>query len=427
EGLVLRDDVPAVGVTVYAGRPRQTFTAVTGPDGRYVIRGIAPGRYRVKARDSTMPFVSHPDAVEVTSGATTEVATFELEAGRRVTGFVVDQADRPIAGALVFVPASLSTAYTDDAGRFEIDVAPDVEELQVWSADQRVHVTERIGRRQMEIRLDTVPRRTVRARVIGLPSRRPITRAVLRVTADRSDPTWEQALSDQRDIPSMAVEMVNGSLVADLPIGKSRIEISCQGFAPFVTEVDLESDQSQPFDLGSVLLEPGAKVRGRVVGATGQPIPGAAVWLGREVDRFQSKFRVQVRTDSDGRFELGGVSPRNRDLIVASEGMSTALYQIRIPADLIDDAPFTVEMQPASLIEVQVFDAAGQPTENGVVRLQKDGTTMAFAYPDTTGRARFMAPSAGEYVLELFGEGVQGSLFVGQRPERYELTLRSEQ
>ena len=92
------------------------------------------------------------------------------------------------------------------------------------------------------------------------------------------------------------------------PAGRSELVLQAPGYGPFAQVVDVESRRET--DLGEVLLEPGNRIRGIVKGPDGDPVPGAMVFLGKEID--SSNFTPETFADASGWFELAGVTPRSR-------------------------------------------------------------------------------------------------------------------
>jgi Carboxypeptidase regulatory-like domain len=84
-----------------AGR-RDTASTYSGADGRFVLRGLWPGRaLRVEA--SASKFVpARLDGIELAAGTVRSGLTLSLHAGATATGTVTDQQDRPLANVQVF-------------------------------------------------------------------------------------------------------------------------------------------------------------------------------------------------------------------------------------------------------------------------------------------------------------------------------------
>src|SRR5690606_11225703 len=133
-GRVTRGGRPLPGASVFIGRGLRGATAVTGPDGGYELHNVAPGRYRVMARWSTLPIQVADGVAEVVSGGVIDAMDIGFPPGRRVRGVVYDEGGAPVAEALVFVAgAPGASSATDAAGRFEMEVPEGDVELQFYS------------------------------------------------------------------------------------------------------------------------------------------------------------------------------------------------------------------------------------------------------------------------------------------------------
>ncbi|MEK6798443.1 MAG: carboxypeptidase regulatory-like domain-containing protein [Planctomycetota bacterium] len=123
----------ATGDAVYGARVvvgesgEDSPRAWSEPNGRFAVRGVAPGKAPVTVYMAGFS----PDLreVEVTTGSAT-TADFRLEVSEALVGVVVDQDDKPIAGAEVMVSSWRGyktmglRSRTDEQGRFSLEDAP---------------------------------------------------------------------------------------------------------------------------------------------------------------------------------------------------------------------------------------------------------------------------------------------------------------
>lgn len=425
EGYVMRNGEPVAGATVFAAQPRASHVAATGRDGKFSVRSLAPGQYRVKVRYSTMPMESLAEPFEVVSGRSTRVPDVEIPGGRRVHGRVVEARNsRPIPDAFVFAPDRMgSWIRTDVFGRFTLEVGSDIESLIFYTPDLESHVTRPIRKGEDEMLVDLpLPRRgAIRARVLG-PDRKPVTSGVIRVDFLESGVPGEPS----RDIESRVVEMTGGLLMADgIPVGAGKLTLQCQGFAPYVTDIKLDSPR-ETLDLDRIVLEPGAQVHGRVVDGDGMPVPAAMVFVGLQADVFQSRFRPQTTTDREGRFTVGGIAAHSSRIVVQSDQYAIATAAVSV-ADLLRgaDDPLTIKLQRRSTITVRVFDAGGELTEDRIVLLRRGAAVVGDDLPDPSGKVRFVTPGPGRYRVLIFGEEAEAVVEVGEEPKNYTVDLRS--
>ena len=427
-GRVTRAGRPLAGATVFAGQPKRNRATVSGPDGRFEIRGLAPASYRVKARYSTLPFGIVPGATPVESGQTSEVPDIEIQAGRRIAGLVQDLNGRPLADALVFVPGSYGASMrTDENGKFGLEIDADATSLQVYAPDFSVSTQEPIPERwsgheyEMFIDLPVAPRGVFQARVLGLPERIPVTRGVLRVRSLGEDGEYD----GERDIASRSVEMPAGKLSVDwVPLGRSEVTLHCQGYLPFVATVEVER-RADPSSARTVLLEPGVAVPLRVAGSTGEPIANATVFLGQEADLFQPGFRGQGTTDVEGCIAVRGVGAEARHVVVYAPGRAVAATELLIPDDLLRSKsdPRIITLPAASSIRAQIEDADGDPVD-GVVMLQKGEAFVGQRFILDGEPAEFTTFGPGDYRIWVFGdEGSGRFVTVDATPSVHDVVL----
>ena len=123
--VVGEDGRPIGGARVEAqrdGASKAAARAVSDADGTFVLRGLEPGDYAVRARAAGYARGA-PIRLEVRSGA---AATIRLVLGRRavVAGLVQDNLGRPLAGALVLSlggPGRIVRTGADGSFRLEVD------------------------------------------------------------------------------------------------------------------------------------------------------------------------------------------------------------------------------------------------------------------------------------------------------------------
>ncbi|MBL8733947.1 MAG: carboxypeptidase regulatory-like domain-containing protein [Planctomycetes bacterium] len=394
EGRVLRGNRRLTGALVTAvtvdGELGQGQT-VTGADGAFVIDGLVAGAYRVVARLPSLPNGTRERTVQVGAGDD-EPVLLVLDAGRTVHGVVTGSDGQPLPGVFVGVRgAGASTATTDVNGDFLLELPDRAVDLQLSFGDrasmQSVHVP--LGQERVEVVFDTPATGTLVAQVASLPGKKRVRSALLRVVALAGDADGEQFVR--------WVELNDGELRLTCPVGRHRIEIRCEGHAPFVAVRELAS--GEVLRLGDVLLEPGARLRGVVRDEDGRPVAGAGVLLGEETDL--DVLEPRVVTAADGSFELTGVTSRSARLVVRASGAATRVLDLELPRDVLTPEPLVVTLERGTMIEVSVPPDLARDT--GLVQLRRQGRVLASAVLDEQGRAWFANRGAGTYSIELFG------------------------
>jgi len=116
---------------------------IINPDGELVdlkiVTADANGNFRVTFKiPATIPTGKWTKfgiyTVKAKSGAYEATATFELSTVAWLTGVVIDEAGRPVAGATVMVVETGATATTDTSGKFTLYVNPGTWTLEVSKA-----------------------------------------------------------------------------------------------------------------------------------------------------------------------------------------------------------------------------------------------------------------------------------------------------
>ncbi|CAN0495734.1 unnamed protein product, partial [Discosporangium mesarthrocarpum] len=242
------------------------------------------------------------------------------------------------------------------------------------------------------IELEAPPTCRLIGNVFGLPRRMRVLGALLRLSS---------LAEDGGETRTRWVEMQDGELdFALCPSGDVRIEISADGYAPFTITRMLEANETH--NLGEVLLEPGARLRGVVRDADGKNVADAAVVLGEESDL--DLYEPAVRSAVDGSFTLQGVTSRSNQLVVRAPGFAASTVEIQLPRDVLSADPLEVVLERGATIEVVATNA---PRSGGLVQLRRNGHLLANEELDDDGKAWFANRSAGSYTVELFGGQVE--------------------
>ncbi len=404
QGRVHRNRRGLAGASVTAVGTDSQAVTMTRRDGTFVFEDLMPGEYGVRARLPSMPTGSAEQRVVARADGAPPEAVFEIDSGRVVRGAVSGTDGQPVPGALVTVRGAVGqTTMTDTGGDFLLELPARAIDLQVSLGDRTRPKVVSLGASEesVAIRLDTPPVTSVSAIVSGLPSRKRMSSALVRFAR----------LDDAGDASPRSTwfELPNGELSwTACPVGRVHVEIWCEGFAPFVD--DREFVAGAPHNFGDVLLEPGARLTGRVLGPDGSAVANALVWLGEEADA--DLYEPRVRSAADGMFRLGGVSSRSSRLVVRAPGYAPRSVDLVLPQDVLADEPLDVVLERGAVIEVAV--ARDLAMGNAGVELRQGGQLVATSDLDDAGRAWFPNRAAGTYTVGLFGgEGAPKPVVVG--------------
>lgn len=392
-GRVLRGtgSVGIAGATVVVAGEQTQAQVVSDRDGNWAIDDLIPGNYRVRAR---MPTGLVERVVQLRAGTAGTIVDLRVDTGRTVRGMVRGSDGQPLPGALVAPRGGGGrTTVTDGSGEFVLEVPQRAEALQVALFDRSLQRIVPLvpGKELVEVKLDTPPTCTLLARVAGLPGRKPLAGGVLRIVRLDGD--------DELERSSRWLEFPDGQLRWPLcPTGHLRVEVWCEGHAPI--RRDGEFAAGKEHDLGELLLEPGAHLRGVVRDVDGALVPNAVVLLGEEGDL--QLFESGQRTDADGSFRLRGVTNRSDTLVVRAPGYAPAVATLTLPDDLLSPEPFELRLSRGATIRVNV---PRNLREGGYVQLLRDGRLLAASEVDESGRVEFVHRAVGAYLVRLVGSG----------------------
>lgn len=393
-GRALRGNLPVAGALIGVIGAEAQAVVVSDADGRFECADLPPGDYRVRARYGNSAAVMVQAPVRARIDGPPASVTVAFPPGRMLTGTVRGGGGQAVPGAVVLLREGGNTPIVSDAeGRFAIEVPLRPVELLVHHGDRsRAQIVAvPMDRDRIDVQLAIPPSGTLLARVQGLPGRKHLPGGLLKVTRLEG--------GEEAETTAQWVEMQHGELRLPFhPAGHTRIALCCEGFAPFVTEVELEPAGTRL--LPEVLLEPGCRVRGQVLDELGKPVAGAEVFLGEEADG--ESFLPQLRTAADGTFELSGVTTASAAVVVRQQGFATLEHQLRLPQDVLSARPIELRLQRGGSIEVAVTGALVD--DASIVLLRRQGRVVTSAALDERGRALFPNRAAGSYVVELAGK-----------------------
>ena len=238
-----------------------------------------------------------------------------------------------------------------------------------------------------------------------------------------------------QDDPWLAVTGVEGRFeTRDVPARRLDVTARGRGLAP-LTVRGLELPPGlRPVDLGTLYLEPGARVEGRVLDPDGAPLAGAEIWSASSSGRppvlaFDRPAPPAALSDAAGRFAVEDLAPGLAvDLWVGRDGFLPAvLTGIEAPSA----RPIEVELRRAATLAGRVVDADGRAIEGAEVsaRIEAAGAEppvsgTAAAVTDGAGRFELADVAPGRLRVDAFAEGFQASseqtfgLAAGERLEQ---------
>jgi protocatechuate 3,4-dioxygenase beta subunit len=385
--LELTDVTPAGPPSGVANPPATPalFTARSGSDGKFAVRNVPGGTYKLVAARIGGLFVPVEygqrgvlgRGVSFSLGEGQQMRDIRLEMAPvgTITGRVFDENARPVGHAAVL---ALSPMYREDQ--------------QIWNVMQIVHTDDRgeyrlfslvPGIYRVAVRPEDPNRRSAVLNVVPPGRRGPYEQATSPVITKRILPTGETVEETYRFV------YYGGSTDAARAVPLNLTPGGTLG------AIDI------PIAAGKVKS---LHVRGRVIdGTNGNPAAGAAVRL---IPRTFSAFMIvpTTTTDANGRFDLAGVSPGNYQLYFLGAQVPAA----RTPPGVPPPPP------PPPLMTMTFVDVGNEDVENINVTINLGSTVAA--------RAAIEGKQEGDpdlakmrVVLESVPNGVaMVSLFTGQ-------------
>jgi protocatechuate 3,4-dioxygenase beta subunit len=385
-------------------RPRRQ--AFTDGDGRFVIDGLPRRELDVVAW--------HPDgasaivAADLATAREREVALV-LDVEGAIVGQVVDQAGSGVGDAQVLAEPvwsggtadqqawsvrGVQEALTDPDGHFRVAGLP--------AGDYRV----RAARAEADEEALWTSTPTV-ARPGGPPLRL--------VLADDGGIVGQVAFADGRT-PAMVTIAIDGgsgrptartdgSFAIATRAGEHLLVVSGPGFVPKkVPGVKVASARAT--DVGTITVEAGRSISGRVLDSAGAPVAGATVAAGTQLSGGGSEVFIadespgarSTETDADGRFVITGFQPRALTIVAGKTGVG------RSPSVAIARGPDSVVLD---LVLAPVggltgtITRGGQPLGETVVIANPAGATASnfFVVTGADGSFAFDTLTPGPYLL----------------------------
>ena len=336
--------------------------ATTGADGRFTIPHVYARPLRLVARSG---------ARIATGSAREKAIVLKLAPARRITGTLIDEADKPVAGAIANAlgDGTGDSTLTDARGAFSISVPPgqylvsasahnlesDDKAADVTSGDANValHATRLIPLQG----------------IVQTADGKPVGGAALFVLAGEGDDAMQMPLSPRASgadgrfrLRTKIIDSQPERIVAmkpGMPLATS----------PVITPRTREVVVTMP--------DGGVDVRGVVTGPDGKPVAGVAVTPLPGERQFGEPALLWATTDASGRFS-GHLAAGAAALGFAKHGYVRAQQRVTVAADA---KPVAVSLRATVGIRGRVVNADGSPaadvpvmTHNEQVQTDANGT-----------------------------------------------------
>ena len=354
----------------------------TDREGRYTVTGPTKGRLQVEVRASGfLPRRLTLFAKDLASGRAPTVA---LERAVRIRGSVLGPKGKPLAGASVIAihASALGTrtfspydpvadrAAASPAGGFELRQLKAGEEYELRVAMPGFFPVARsivTSRDAAPVTVQLQPACAVRG-LLRDPEGQPV--AAARVFLRPARRAGREQPDRGPSPPAIESDPAGRFSIPESPAAEVDLEVRKPGYAPALRRtVRVGPSCKGSFDLGAVILNPGARLTGRVVDPGGKAVPEAEVFL---VERLPAAQLPRGRkpdavTGRDGSFSLGdlhrGVA---HHLLVKADGyLGKEVRGVRPPGS----GPVLIRLEPAAALSGRVLDEEGEAVSGAEVGL----------------------------------------------------------
>lgn len=214
-----------------------------------------------------------------------------------------------------------------------------------------------------------------------------------------------------------------GKFELEAPAGHHNLSIAGPGFVKKLHPVDIPADKT--LDAGTITVEKGRSVAGRVLTPDGRPVEGAKVWAGRQlfgdgstvmIEAMASQMGVRsTTTDADGGFVIAGVG--DKGLVLAAEHATLGRTKTVSIAKGVDAPTVELVLQPFASLSGKVV-RGGKPVAYAIIMViaqaAAQGSMMVKSGPDGAFRLDHLTPDT-YLVSSVVGAGVAGGSLVTKK------------
>jgi protocatechuate 3,4-dioxygenase beta subunit len=383
-------------------------------DGKFLIKALDAGTFDLTLMPDDYADVAK-EAVKLRTGETTDLGTLRVKESKSIAGRISDASGQPVEGAVISgmwmdAEARLSReARSGSDGRYRLSGLGDspIRNVSVRAAGYANANREGATPGDNAVDFTLEKNGSVRGRVQLAGGAAPVAfrvQAFPEAKANQERMGMRIVVGGRPDEDQVFTDPSGNFRLDDVAPGDVTITVKADGKAPaHKTGVKVASDQVA--DVGTVILEDGRSLRGRVVAAKDDaPIPGAIVTLSQPQGMMMSFGRDTSAgtaiTALDGRFEIAGLEPRAYAIDANQPDYSPSSGRVEIGAD-VDTDDFVIKLSRGGTITGVVRDGQKVPIPNAGLLLTKmpmaGGPQTVSTGPD--GRYTFEKIAPGEYMV----------------------------
>ncbi len=340
-------ETPLSGVVVTVSQvvTTESYTATTGSDGKFLLPSATPGDYEISF--SIPGYLPATQTASVLAGQQSNLGLIRLTAlpnAAILQGVVTDiDTGAPVSGASISITgAPTATVQTDTSGAYRVVVAPGIVTLNVTAsgyqaiaatatltANQTINFSPALVPTNGTNTTDTVD---ISGTVVDFESGAPLVGAYVLISGS----TTHQAITD-----------TNGKFSSTgIAAGQLSIQITAAGYKDTVltavivpgNKVELGTIYMMPTELSATTTLTGTVTDN----ATGSPISGASI----------SVDGASVTTDTNGQYELAGITQTNFSVFVSATGYLSSFSTINIATPTTVNADFALVTASAGGISI---------------------------------------------------------------------------
>jgi protocatechuate 3,4-dioxygenase beta subunit len=407
--------------------PTLVLSASTDAAGRFEIRGVAPGRFDLRAEaGGCAPALVRGITLPGENGSY-ELGTVVLEKEALVVGRVEDPDGAPLAGASVTVVPSDPVAalaqtlhaeeadpgvVSDSAGWFVLHGQHPGGLVKLRAEKPGYGKAEAAGVKtpnEEPVVLVLPPTATLAGRVVDADGA-PLPDVSIAVAELTSTVLFGGALPTAGGRTFKTTSAQDGTFtVAGVAPGRAELHAVAPGWHETVLPLRVPQDE-EPI---AVVLQRAAAARGRVLDPEGRPVVGAEVRLAEDELRAGVVMRYSsplATSDGDGSYRIADLPLGPLSLVATHEAYGRSVRDLDAqPGDNQVDFQFSGGRR----LSGSVLDALGNPVAGAAVRLHSSspGWALPQTSSDADGRFQFTGLAPGAYALNAQRQGV------GRTPE----------
>ncbi|HEV7518453.1 MAG TPA: carboxypeptidase-like regulatory domain-containing protein, partial [Thermoanaerobaculia bacterium] len=401
---------------------REAPRGTAGPDGRFSLGGLAPGRFGLRVRAPGFASAARP-GIEIPAGnGEVDLGRIALSTGTTLVGTVADPSGKPLAGVEVSVipevdiemlslvldasvGARPQSAITGTDGRFRLPhlAAPARVNLAVAREGYvpRLFESQRVPAPE-PLTLTLSPAGRLAGRVVD-EAGAPVPGAVLRLEEeDRPMTVGRDSFFFTRGASEVVADEEGRFTFADVPAGRPVVRASADGHLPGSLGPLAVAGGGSVSGL-RIVLPHGATVTGRVVTPDRAGVAGASVRvLTPPLGAGTFDAMPGAQTDGTGNYLLEGVATGPLSIVAEKEGFARAVrdLDVRQGSNRLD-----LELGEGFEIGGRVIGDDGAPLAGARLQLTHRAEGLREAASGEGGAFRFTGVSGGIYQLKAEKEG----------------------